>query len=86
MVDIHQSIEPAHPTYNALIDFEIEDACVVIKKFNQGHLSHQLIDQVRELFDFVYERGDFLFCMSRNLHFNDARLEQIVQKLDVILY
>ena len=86
IVDIHQGLEPAHPVYSALIDFEIEDAVVVIKNNESNGLSGKTIDQIRELFDFVYQREQYFFCMSRNMDFNDSRLEKTVLKLDEILY
>lgn len=79
---IHQSIEPHHPHYSAYIDFEIEDACVVIH-FNDEHsLPIQTIDTIREMFDFSYLRGPFLFCMLRKMDFNDPKLTKIAVLLD----
>ena len=83
LVHIHQSIEPHNKNFSGLIDFEVDDACVVIefKSQLQGH--RKLIDTIRDQFDFSYERGSFLFSMNKKMDFNDPALESTISNLHI---
>ncbi len=81
LVHIHQGIEPHNKYFKNLIDFEIEDACVVFEFKETTANTKKLIDQIRDSFDFSYERENFLFSMNKNMDFNDLKLEQTIMKL-----
>lgn len=84
-VHVHQSIEPHNHLLAPWIDFEIEDACLIISCSSQQSLAPVTIDKIRELFDFVYARGPHLFCMDRKMDFNDPKLENKLIQLDTLL-
>ncbi len=84
-VHIHQSIEPHNRIFGDLIDFEVDDACVVFEFKIKTKESHVLIDRIRESFDFSYERGNYLFSMNKNMDFNDSKLERTIQELHSVL-
>ncbi len=84
-VHIHQSIEPHNKLLGPWIDFDIDDACIVISCRADQVLSGALVDQLRELFDFAYARGPYLFCMDRKMDFNDPKLAQKLIALDSLL-
>jgi len=83
IVHIHQSVEPHNKKFSNLIDFEIDDACVIFE-FNSDLQDHRkLIDTIREKFDFSYERDNFLFSMNKNMDFNDSLLESTICALHI---
>ena len=84
-VNIHQSVEPHNKKIAHLIDFEIEDACIIIAMKPMSHLSRGTIDCIRTKFDFVYEREDFLFCMNKNMDFNDNSVAKVISDLHKLL-
>ncbi|MBH48083.1 MAG: hypothetical protein CME71_07920 [Halobacteriovorax sp.] len=84
-VNIHQGVEPHNKKFGHLIDFEIEDACIIISFKEDTMLKRKQIDQIRELFDFVYEREIFLFCMNKNMDFNDESVSKIARDLHSLL-
>lgn len=84
-VNIHQSVEPHNKKFGHLIDFEIEDACIIISFHENRILNRNQIDLIRDLFDFVYERESFLFCMNKNMDFNDESLSKIARELHYLL-
>ena len=78
LVHIHQSIEPHNKNFSGLIDFEVDDACVVFAFKSQLIEHRKLIDTIRDQFDFSYERGNFLFSMNKKMDFNDSTLEAVI--------
>tara|TARA_R110000868_G_scaffold242548_1_gene498044 strand:+ start:5983 stop:6378 length:396 start_codon:yes stop_codon:yes gene_type:complete len=84
-VNIHQSVEPHNKKFGHLIDFEIEDACIVISINEDKELTRNQIDQIRKLFDFVYEREFYLFCMNKNMDFNDESVSMVTRELHALL-
>lgn len=83
LVHIHQGVEPHNKKFHGLIDFEIDDACVIFEFKSELHAHRKLIDSIRERFDFSYERGNFLFSMNKNMDFNDPVLESTVSSLHI---
>lgn len=77
-VHIHQSVEPHNSNFKNLIDFQIDDACVIFEFNSNLDVHRKLIDQIREQFDFSYERKNFLFSFNKNMDFNDAALEDVI--------
>lgn len=84
-VNIHQGIEPHNKKLAEWIDFEIDDACVVISLHENESHSRKDVDEIRSFFDFVYERGPHLFCMNRHMDFNDPHLEELIMRIDELL-
>lgn len=84
-VNIHQSVEPHNQVLGPWIDFEIEDACIVITCRDDEVIDVRQIDQIREIFDYVYARGPHLFCMNKHMDFNDEKVAASLAALDRIL-
>lgn len=82
---LYQSIEPHHPIYKNLIDFEVEDACVVIKCCDEKIDAHHYYLEIRELFDYAFERGRYLFAMDKKMDFNDPKHTERLKKIENIL-
>lgn len=83
LVHIHQSVEPHNKKFSNLVDFEIEDACVIFEFKSELQLHRKMIDEIREQFDFSYERENFLFSMNKNMDFNDPKLESTISMLHI---
>lgn len=77
-IGIYQGIEPHHREFASLIDFEIFEACVVVHLKNRQALDFQKIDQSLELFDYAYDKGEYLFCMNKKMSIDHTKLPELV--------
>lgn len=80
-VGVHQGVEPFNSRFGHLIDFEIEDACIIVELKERHKIAPRSIDKTLELFDYAYDKGDFLFCMDRKMEIDDARIPLKVEQL-----
>lgn len=81
-VEVYQGFGPHHPEYAEFIDFEIPDACVLIIG------ARRVPELGRELtthFEFVKERGDYLFAYSRFLEIDDLKIKSAIDFLEAKL-
>lgn len=79
---IYQGIEPHHRDFANLIDFEVADACIVVHLHDRLKISGQKIDQSLELFDYAYDRGEYLFCMNKKMTIDNPRIGSLVLSVE----
>lgn len=84
-IGVHQGVEPFNSKFGHLIDFEIDEACVIVELKERYKLASRAVDKGLELFDYGYDKGRFLFCMDRKMEIDDSRIPQKVQKLQELL-
>lgn len=81
-VEVYQALGPYHPEYAPLIDFEIPDACVLIIGARRvSGLGRDLVTH----FEFIKERGDYLFAYSRFLEIDDLKMKSAIEFLETKL-
>lgn len=84
-ISLYQSIEPHHPVYKYVVDFDIDYACVVIENGEEDISSHSTFLEIRELFDYSFERDRFLFSMDKKMDFNDPKhLTRLLQIEEIL--
>ncbi len=81
---LHQSVEPHNSIFGHLVDFDIEGACLVVELFPAHPFSDQKLTQVMELFDYAYQRKQFLFCMNKKMSLEDKRLPDQLKRIEEI--
>lgn len=84
-IGVHQGVEPFNSRFGHLIDFEIDEACIIVELKERYKLASHAVVHGLELFDYAYDKGTFLFCMDRKMEIDDSRIPLKVEKLQATL-
>lgn len=84
-ISLHQSIEPHHPQLSKFIDFEVEEACIVISFNDNSSGDKDFLEHFKALFDYVYIKDNYVFLFDRLMQFNSnstsIKLEKVHNQL-----
>ena len=84
-IHLHQSFEPYNIRIGHLVDFDIDQACVLIEFINENKMKDNYVDALREIFDYSYLRSSYFFGINKNMEFNTFEMNEIVEKIEKIL-
>ena len=84
-LSLHQCVEPYNPKFGHLIDFNIEEACLIMEFSTSVEGHKEMINELREIFDYCYLRENYFFCMIKHMEFDDQRLVPLLTSLEDIL-
>ena len=84
-IRFYQQIDPFNPKYRPLINFEIEEACLVIESLQTDTKRAKKLAAIRPLFDYCYERPPYIFFFDREMDFHGRNLPETLQKVGEIL-
>ena len=75
-------LEPHHPQLGPLMDFEVPDACLILKGASSNEaLKHAL----GEHFEVVKVRGDYIFAFSKHLQLDDIKMKLAVSEINALI-
>lgn len=84
-IGVHQGVEPFNSRFGHLIDFDIDEACIIVELKQRYKLASRAVDNGLELFDYAYDKGTFLFCMDKKMEIDDPRIPLKVDQLQQAL-
>lgn len=75
---LHQGVEPHNPLFGHLIDFDIDEAVLVVELLIDSYKEETLL-KIMERFDYAYHRKNFLFCMNKKMRIHDRQTAEAVE-------
>lgn len=81
-IAIYQAIEPHNDEFGHLIDFEIPEACIIVKLKERSLINHEGIDRVLELFDYAYDKKSYLFGHNKKMSIDGKEIPELVLSVE----